>query len=176
MAKRWTSLRRSGGCKKGDKVKILGGTACIGMEGIAQEDGSGSHRVQIKFGDGGIIGIKAERLIVLELGPEGPSRTSTYPHPQGHNFLAAKMERNTTPRSATPQPHPKGEPAPQPITKCCIRCEGTGMIIHTHSGAPMPCPKCGGKVTEVEGIKEEQGNKMAQKQAARKKNSDWNFD
>jgi hypothetical protein len=147
------------------------------MEGIAKQDGQGNQRVPIQF-DGTVIEIKAERLIVLEIGPEGPTLPQAYPHPVTHNYLKNRQSSSTKgPQLAKKTlPPPKKEPAPNPITTCCSYCEGTGTVIHTYSGSPMPCPQCKGKVTEVPGEESSKENRMAQKEAQRKKRSDWNFD
>lgn len=179
MARRWTSLRPHG-CKRGDKVKVLGGNCYQGVVGIAQDDGQSNQRVGIEIDGSAVIQVKAERLVVLELGPGKQETPSNYPHPTSHNYRGHPNNQGVKARvkKAKKEEIKKAvaEAPPQPETTCCIHCEGSGLVVNPYSEKSMVCPKCNGEVTKVPGEKPIKENVMAEKQAERKKRSDWNFD
>lgn len=169
-----------------------------GSVGVAQEDGVSNYIVSVKQEDGTVFKVKAEKLIVLELGKE-PVNTNRYPHPQSHNYTSTRgpqlvrinkgiagqkvefKDKNGNTQLTVASKHsgayPTHEPAPKPDTICCARCEGTGSVTNIYTNAPMICPTCEGKVIEdpYPPAPKIKGNRMEKKSKNRKGKAEWGF-
>jgi hypothetical protein len=165
--RRWTS-KRYHGCKKGDKVKVVGGNVRLGMVGIAKEDGQGSNKVTVETENGEQCLIKAERLIVIELGPEGPDKKNPINHiPKSHNYKNAPRLQRIAPKNSSNKVDIKDQHG-NTIGTVSSKYEGSWSVDGTVAeGQPPP------KQDQPEPKKE---NKMAKKEAQRRAASDWNFD